>query len=103
MLETIDNNGKRYAEIIWATERVEKTTFFWQNAVGGSIPPLTFRERFSGTWHASGNPMPFHRLNHPFNSGCLHMKRDFLSPRTTTAPSHGRSMTFSRCLLSSVV
>ena len=28
MLETIDNNGKRYAEIIWATERVEKTTFF---------------------------------------------------------------------------
>jgi len=28
MLETIENNGKRYAEIIWADTTVEKTTFF---------------------------------------------------------------------------
>jgi hypothetical protein len=27
-VETIEHNGKRYAEIIWASERVEKTTFF---------------------------------------------------------------------------
>ncbi|HLO13717.1 MAG TPA: hypothetical protein VK206_02735 [Anaerolineales bacterium] len=28
MIETIEHNGKRYAEIIWATVQVEKTTFF---------------------------------------------------------------------------
>ena len=28
MIETIENNGKRYAEIIWADTVVEKTTFF---------------------------------------------------------------------------
>jgi hypothetical protein len=28
MITTIEHQGKRYAEIIWATERVEKTTFF---------------------------------------------------------------------------
>ncbi len=28
MLETIENNGTRYAEIIWADTRVEQTTFF---------------------------------------------------------------------------
>ncbi|MEX2186019.1 MAG: hypothetical protein WD875_04455 [Pirellulales bacterium] len=28
MLETIEHNGTRYAEIIWADTRVEQTTFF---------------------------------------------------------------------------
>ena len=28
MIEIIEHNGKRYAEIIWASERVEKTIFF---------------------------------------------------------------------------
>ena len=28
MLETIDHNGTRYAEIIWADTRVEQTTFY---------------------------------------------------------------------------
>jgi hypothetical protein len=28
MIETIENNGVRYAEIIWADTQVEKTTFF---------------------------------------------------------------------------
>jgi hypothetical protein len=27
-IETIEHNGRRYAEIIWADTRVEKTTFF---------------------------------------------------------------------------
>jgi hypothetical protein len=54
MIETIEHNGKRYAEIIWAAERVEKTTFF-------SPPESSFQ--FGLLAHEAGffEPPHYHR------------------------------------------
>lgn len=54
MIETIEHNGTRYAEIIWATVSVEKTTFF-------SPPESSFQ--FGLLAHAAGffEPPHYHR------------------------------------------
>jgi len=53
-IETIEHNGKRYAEIIWAGVRVEKTTFF-------SPPESSFQ--FGLLAHEAGffEPPHYHR------------------------------------------
>jgi hypothetical protein len=54
MIETIEHNGTRYAEIIWANLRVEKTTFF-------SPPESSFQ--FGLLAHEAGfvEPPHYHR------------------------------------------
>jgi hypothetical protein len=54
MIETIEHDGKRYAEIIWANARVEKTTFF-------SPPESSFQ--FGLLSHTAGfiEPPHYHR------------------------------------------
>lgn len=54
MIETIEHNGKRYAEIIWADARVDKTTFF-------SPPESSFQ--FGLLAHEAGffEPPHYHR------------------------------------------
>lgn len=54
MIETIEHNGKRYAEIIWAEARVDKTTFF-------SPPESSFQ--FGLLAHEAGffEPPHYHR------------------------------------------
>jgi len=54
MIESIEQNGTRYAEIIWASEQVEKTTFF-------SPPESSFQ--FGLLAHAAGffEPPHYHR------------------------------------------
>lgn len=54
MIETIEHSGKRYAEIIWAEARVDKTTFF-------SPPESSFQ--FGLLAHEAGffEPPHYHR------------------------------------------
>ncbi len=54
MIETIEHGGKRYAEIIWAEARVDKTTFF-------SPPESSFQ--FGLLAHEAGffEPPHYHR------------------------------------------
>ncbi len=54
MIETIEHNGKRYAEIIWADAHVDKTTFF-------SPPESSFQ--FGLLAHEAGffEPPHYHR------------------------------------------
>lgn len=54
MIETIEHSGKRYAEIIWADARVDKTTFF-------SPPESSFQ--FGLLAHEAGffEPPHYHR------------------------------------------
>ncbi|MCB0104076.1 MAG: hypothetical protein KDD74_18660 [Anaerolineales bacterium] len=75
MLETIDNNGKRYAEIIWATERVEKTTFF-------SPPESSFQ--FGLLAHEAGffEPPHYHR---PFTREINDLQQMFVVQRGVVA------------------
>jgi hypothetical protein len=56
MIETIEHNGTRYAEIIWANIHVEKTTFF-------SPPESSFQ--FGLLAHEAGFFEPPH-YHHPF-------------------------------------
>jgi hypothetical protein len=55
-IESIEHNGTRYAEIIWANTRVEKTTFF-------SPPESSFQ--FGLLAHNAGFFEPPH-YHHPF-------------------------------------
>ena len=75
MLETIDNNGKRYAEIIWAAERVEKTTFF-------SPPESSFQ--FGLLAHEAGffEPPHYHR---PFTREINDLQQMFVVQRGVVA------------------
>lgn len=75
MLETIDHNGKRYAEIIWAAERVEKTTFF-------SPPESSFQ--FGLLAHVAGffEPPHYHR---PFTREINDLQQMFVVQRGVVA------------------
>lgn len=71
MIETIEHNGKRYAEIIWATVRVEKTTFY-------SPPESSFQ--FGLLAHEAGffEPPHFHR---PFTREINDLQQMFVVQR----------------------
>lgn len=75
MIETIKHNGKRYAEIIWANERVEKTTFF-------SPPESSFQ--FGLLAHAAGffEPPHYHR---PFAREIRDLQQMFVVQRGIVA------------------
>lgn len=75
MIETIENNGKRYAEIIWANERVEKTTFF-------SPPESSFQ--FGLLAHEAGffEPAHYHR---PFTREINDLQQMFVVQRGVVA------------------
>lgn len=74
-IETIENNGKRFAEIIWATERVEKTTFF-------SPPDSSFQ--FGLLAHEAGffEPPHYHR---PFAREINDLQQMFVVQRGVVA------------------
>lgn len=71
MLETIEHNGTRFAEIIWASERVEKTTFF-------SPPDSSFQ--FGLLAHDAGffEPPHYHR---PFKREINDLQQMFVVQR----------------------
>jgi hypothetical protein len=75
MIETIEHNGKRYAEIIWAAERVEKTTFF-------SPPDSSFQ--FGLLAHEAGffEPPHYHR---PFSREINDLQQMFVVQRGVVA------------------
>jgi hypothetical protein len=75
MIETIEHNGKRYAEIIWAAERVEKTTFF-------SPPESSFQ--FGLLAHEAGffEPPHYHR---PFAREINDLQQMFVVQRGVVA------------------
>jgi len=75
MIETIEHNGKRYAEIIWAAERVEKTTFF-------SPPESSFQ--FGLLAHDAGffEPPHYHR---PFTREINDLQQMFVVQRGVVA------------------
>ncbi len=74
-IESIENNGKRYAEIIWANERVEKTTFFSQ-------PESSFQ--FGLLAHEAGffEPPHYHR---PFKREINDLQQMFVVQRGVVA------------------
>lgn len=74
-IETIGHNGKRYAEILWATERVEKTTFF-------SPPESSFQ--FGLLAHEAGffEPPHYHR---PFAREINDLQQMFVVQRGVVA------------------
>jgi hypothetical protein len=74
-VETIEHNGKRYAEIIWASERVEKTTFF-------SPPESSFQ--FGLLAHNAGfvEPPHYHR---PFAREINDLQQMFVVQRGVVA------------------
>lgn len=75
MIEIIEQNGIRYAEIIWATERVEKTTFF-------SPPESSFQ--FGLLAHEAGffEPPHYHR---PFAREINDLQQMFVVQRGVVA------------------
>lgn len=75
MIETIENNGKRFAEIIWAAERVEKTTFY-------SPPDSSFQ--FGLLAHEAGffEPPHYHR---PFTREINDLQQMFVVQRGIVA------------------
>jgi hypothetical protein len=75
MIETIDYNGTRFAEIIRATERVEKTTFF-------SPPDSSFQ--FGLLAHTAGffEPPHYHR---PFTREINDLQQMFVVQRGIVA------------------
>jgi hypothetical protein len=75
MIETIEHNGRRYAEIIWAHERVEKTTFF-------SPPESSFQ--FGLLAHKTGffEPPHYHR---PFAREINDLQQMFVVQRGVVA------------------
>ena len=74
-IETIAHNGKRYAEIIWASSRVEKTTFF-------SPPESSFQ--FGLLAHEAGffEPAHYHR---PFKREINDLQQMFVVQRGVVA------------------
>ena len=77
-IETIAHNGKRYAEIIWASSRVEKTTFF-------SPPESSFQ--FGLLAHEAGffEPAHYHR---PFKREINDLQQMFVVQRGVVAVHH---------------
>jgi hypothetical protein len=75
MIEIIEHNGKRYAEIIWARERVEKTIFF-------SPPESSFQ--FGLLAHETGffEPPHYHR---PFTRAINDLQQMFVVQRGVVA------------------
>lgn len=74
-IETIEHNGKRYAEIIWADVRVGKTTFF-------SPPESSFQ--FGLLAHEAGffEPPHYHR---PFTREVSDLQQMFVVQRGVVA------------------
>ena len=74
-VETIAHKGKRYAEIIWATEHVEQTTFF-------SPPESSFQ--FGLLAHKAGffEPPHYHR---PFTREIEDLQQMFVVQRGVVA------------------
>lgn len=74
-VETIDHNGKRYAEILRADERVEKTTFY-------SPPESSFQ--FGLLAHEAGffEPPHYHR---PFTREIYDLQQMFVVQRGVVA------------------
>ena len=74
-VETIDHNGKRYAEILRADERVEKTTFY-------SPPESSFQ--FGLLAHETGffEPPHYHR---PFTREIYDLQQMFVVQRGVVA------------------
>jgi hypothetical protein len=75
MIEIIENKGIRYAEIIWANERVEKTRFF-------SPPESSFQ--FGLLAHEAGffEPPHYHR---PFSREINDLQQMFVVQRGVVA------------------
>jgi hypothetical protein len=75
MLDIIEHNGTRFAEIIWASERVEKTTFF-------SPPDSSFQ--FGLLAHDAGffEPPHYHR---PFKREINDLQQMFVVQRGMVA------------------
>lgn len=75
MIETIEHEGKRFAEIIWARECVEKTTFF-------SPPESSFQ--FGLLAHEAGffEPPHYHR---PFTREINDLQQMFVVQRGVVA------------------
>ena len=75
MIEIIENKGTRYAEIIWASERVEKTRFF-------SPPESSFQ--FGLLAHEAGffEPPHYHR---PFSREINDLQQMFVVQRGVVA------------------
>lgn len=74
-VENIEHNGKRYAEILWADERVEKTTFY-------SPPESSFQ--FGLLAHEAGffEPPHYHR---PFTREIHDLQQMFVVQRGIVA------------------
>jgi hypothetical protein len=74
-IETIDHNGTRYAEIIWANIRVDKTTFY-------SPPESSFQ--FGLLAHEAGffEPPHYHR---PFKREINDLQQMFIVQRGVVA------------------
>lgn len=75
MIETIENNCIRYAEIIWANIRVDKTTFF-------SPPESSFQ--FGLLAHEAGFFEPPH-YHHPFKRELKDLQQMFVVQRGVVA------------------
>jgi len=74
-VETIEHNGKRYAEIIWAAAQVEKTTFF-------SPPESSFQ--FGLLAHEAGFFEPPH-YHHPFTREITDLQQMFIVQKGVVA------------------
>ena len=74
-IETIEQNGVHFADIIWASTRVEKTTFF-------SLPDSSFQ--FGLLAHEAGffEPPHYHR---PFNREISDLQQMFVVQRGVVA------------------
>jgi hypothetical protein len=75
MIETIEHNGTRYAEIIWASVKVEKTTFF-------SPPESSFQ--FGLLAHEAGFFEPPH-YHHPFKREVSDLQQMFVVQKGVVA------------------
>jgi hypothetical protein len=75
MLETIEHNGTRYAEIIWADTRVEQTTFF---------SPAESSFQFGLLAHKAGFVEPPH-YHQPFTRQIADLQQMFVVQRGVVA------------------